>query len=126
MKKFTPTLLICAAGALISGVALARPADDSAVVSSEYESSPVAADSARIQIEGFAFTEAPSVDPGTQIVVSNDDGAAHTLTSDDGLFDTGDISGGASASITAPQEAGTYSFVCLIHPSMTGELTVSG
>lgn len=126
MKKFTPTLLICAAGALISGVALARPADDSAVVSSEYESSPVAADSARIQIEGFAFTEAPSVDPGTQIVVSNDDGAAHTLTSDDGLFDTGDISGGASASITAPQEAGTYSFICLIHPSMTGELTVSG
>jgi len=126
MKKFTPTLLICAAGALISGVALARPADDSAVVSSEYESSPVAADSARIQIEGFAFTAAPSVDPGTQIVVSNDDGAAHTLTSDDGLFDTGDISGGASASITAPQEAGIYSFVCLIHPSMTGELTVSG
>ena len=46
-------------------------------------------------------------------------GAAHTLTADDGSFDTGTLDGGRSAriSVDAP---GRYRYFCDIHNYMTG------
>jgi plastocyanin len=73
-----------------------------------------------------AALPADPVAPGTEIAVSNVDGAQHTLTADDGSFNTGGLDGGATIAITAPDVPGTYSFVCNIHPSMTGSLTVDG
>jgi plastocyanin len=58
--------------------------------------------------------------------VANLDAAQHTLTADDGSFNTEGIDGGAITSMTAPDAPGTYAFVCRIHPSMTGTLTVEG
>jgi plastocyanin len=78
-----------------------------------------------IGIAQFAFASSPTVAPGSVITVPNADGVSHTLTSSDGLFDTGSISAGSSASFVAPNEPGTYAFFCSIHPSMTGTLTVS-
>jgi plastocyanin len=83
-------------------------------------------DGPTIQIEGFAFSALDPVAPGTEIVVANLDGAQHTLTADDGSFNTGGLDGGSTITITAPDVPGTYTFVCNIHPSMIGSLTVNG
>lgn len=77
-----------------------------------------------VEIEGFAFTDTEAA-PGTTVTVENKDSTAHTLTADDGEFDTGEIDGDGSAEFTAPAEPGEYAFHCEIHPSMTGTLTVA-
>lgn len=78
-----------------------------------------------IRIESFAFSDGLTVAPGATIAVRNADGAPHTVTSSDGLFDTGTIDGGGQGSFTAPTEPGTYAFFCEVHPSMTGTFTVA-
>lgn len=83
-------------------------------------------DSPTIQIEGFAFSALDPVAPGTEIAVANLDDAQHTLTADDGSFNTGGLDAGETTTITAPETPGTYTFVCNIHPTMTGSLTVEG
>ncbi len=76
---------------------------------------------ASAEISGFAFATSP-VAPGAVVTVTNRDDAGHTFTANS--FDTGTIDGGSSATFTAPSAPGTYSIVCLIHPSMTGNLVV--
>ena len=93
---------------------------------SEAPAAEAPADGPTIQIEGFAFSALDPVAPGTEIAVANLDGAQHTLTADDGSFNTGGLDGGDTIAITAPDAPGTYAFVCNIHPSMTGSLTVAG
>ncbi|MFF2962447.1 hypothetical protein ACFVT1_26705 [Streptomyces sp. NPDC057963] len=39
-------------------------------------------------------------------------------------FDTGDTASGKTAAFTAPAEPGTHPYICTIHPSMKGSLTV--
>lgn len=81
---------------------------------------------ARITIRGFAFIPPDlKVRPGEKITVVNEDSAAHTVTAtEEEAFDTGNIAAGESATFTAPSKAGSYPFVCTLHPSMTGTLTV--
>ncbi len=81
--------------------------------------------SATATISGFAFQLPASVTPGAQISVTNDDGASHTLTADDGSF-TVSLSGGKTGTVTAPATAGSYPVHCEIHSSMKGALVVSG
>lgn len=78
-----------------------------------------------ITIEGFKFSAATAA-PGAKVSVSNQDGSAHTVTADNGEFDSGNIGGDAEGSITAPDKAGDYPFHCEIHTSMKGTLTVEG
>lgn len=47
----------------------------------------------------------------------------HTATADDGSFDTGEVPVGGSATVTFDQ-AGTFPYLCTLHPSMTGTVTV--
>ena len=62
---------------------------------------------------------------GTTLTVTNADSDAHTLTADDGSFDTGTHrSRAASATITLDQP-GTYTYHCNFHQSMTGTITVT-
>jgi plastocyanin len=82
-------------------------------------------DEAYIQIKSFTFTPPESVKAGSKVEVRNDDSTAHTVTADDGSFDTKDVSAGGEASFTAPSTPGTYKFHCSIHPSMTSELVVT-
>ncbi|ACU72852.1 blue (type 1) copper domain protein [Catenulispora acidiphila DSM 44928] len=81
---------------------------------------------AQIVIDNFAFSPANlTVHPGQSITVVNHDSTTHTLTAGSGgAFDTGAINPGKSATITAPATAGTYPYVCSIHASMHGTLTV--
>ena len=75
-----------------------------------------------------------TVAAGTTLLVANVGGRPHTLTADDGSFDTGIIDPGAeggrfageNASVTL-NESGTFKFHCEVHPAaMKGVVTVTG
>jgi plastocyanin len=75
-----------------------------------------------IVIRNFAYTPPTlRIHAGTTITVRNTDGTAHTLTANDRSFDTGDLQGGESTSITI-DEPGTYRYFCDIHNYMTGTI----
>ncbi|HEX6287138.1 MAG TPA: plastocyanin/azurin family copper-binding protein [Acidimicrobiia bacterium] len=80
---------------------------------------------ASITIANFAFTGAESVEVGATVTVTNEDDVSHTWTSEDDVFDSGSLSQGESFQYTF-DEAGEYSFVCTIHPGMSGSITVEG
>ena len=117
--RFTPTVAICAIGAVVTAGLLALPpADDDPA-----PAAPAGA-SASIAIADFSFGQPRTVAGGAVVQVSNADAEAHTLTAEDGTFDTGSVDGGTVVSFTAPAAPGTYTFYCDIHPSMTGSLVV--
>ena len=75
-----------------------------------------------------------TVAAGTTLLVANVGGKPHTLTADNGAFDTGIVDPGAdggrfaghNASVTLNQ-AGTFKFHCEVHPAvMKGVVTVTG
>lgn len=74
-------------------------------------------------IEGFTFPE-HSVAAGDTVSVTNEDGAPHTVTSDDDAWDEVEIGGGGTGEFAAPSEAGEYAYHCEIHTTMTGTLVV--
>ncbi len=65
-----------------------------------------------------------TVAPGQQVRVLDGDDEPHTLTAEDGSFDTGSFDKAEPGTFTAPTKPGTYAFLCKIHPSMQGTLTV--
>jgi plastocyanin len=77
-----------------------------------------------ISIANFQFSPEPLVvSAGTDVKVTNNDGTVHTVTAVDKTFDTGDLDGGASATITLAK-AGTFKYYCDIHNYMTGTIEV--
>jgi plastocyanin len=78
-----------------------------------------------ITIRSFAFEGNLTVAPGATVTVVNADRAPHTLTAVDHSFTTPVIQPGESATFTAPTTPGTYAITCNIHPTMSGNLTVS-
>ncbi len=56
-----------------------------------------------------------------KITWTNRDSAPHTITGDN--FDSGSISQGSTFSQTF-KDAGTFDYVCTIHPSMKGKVVV--
>ena len=71
-----------------------------------------------------------SVTVGTTVLWSNDDSAAHTVSSGTveagltGVFDSGLFMSGASYEYTF-DETGNYDYFCMVHPWMTGIVSVS-
>ena len=61
--------------------------------------------------------------PGDTITWTNVSERTHTVTADDGSFDSGDLDGGGTFALTAGGP-GAYAFHCRIHPDMTGEVDV--
>ena len=64
-----------------------------------------------------------SVAPGDVVEWKNEDIFSHTVTADDGSFDSGLIDPGKSWQLRV-ERAGTYAYHCRPHPNMTGELRV--
>ena len=62
---------------------------------------------------------------GGSVTFRNDDDRAHTVTANDGAFNSCTIPEGASWKRTF-KEAGTFSYLCAIHPEMTGKVVVKG
>jgi len=71
-----------------------------------------------------------SVSAGEEITWSNDDSAAHTVTSGspaegpDGNFDSSLFMAGSTFSVTL-DESGEYPYFCMVHPWMIGNITVN-
>lgn len=86
---------------------------------------PVGGASVALTISGFNFHPANfTVTPGESIVVTNNDGVAHTFTSKTGAFDTGTVNPGQTVTVKAPSNPGSYPYDCTIHTFMVGTLTV--
>lgn len=80
--------------------------------------------SVEAEISGFTFVPDPITIPvGTSVTWTNQDSAAHTVTSETGLFDSGRLALNASLSHSFT-ERGTFSYFCTIHPYMKGKVIV--
>jgi alcohol dehydrogenase (cytochrome c) len=60
---------------------------------------------------------------GTTLTWQNNGAVIHTATAQDGSWNTGDIPGGQSASVTF-QSSGSWVYNCTPHPWMLGQITV--
>jgi plastocyanin len=79
-----------------------------------------------VTIKDFKFAPASiSVSVGDTITWSNQDAAPHNARANDGSFKTADLDKGESGSATMTK-AGTFAYICTIHPSMKGTVTVAG
>jgi plastocyanin len=92
-------------------------------------------------LEGSSVQGNPDYDPdeltvkkGDTILVNNADTMPHTVTNGESstdpnsakIFDTSIIMGGESAELeTSNVDAGTYPYYCMVHPYMTGSLTIT-
>lgn len=77
-----------------------------------------------VKISNFSFQPSTiQVKPGTSVNWLQQDNTPHTVTSQKGLFDSGNLSKGESFEFTF-ENAGTYEYDCTIHPSMTGTVIV--
>ncbi|HEX2040972.1 MAG TPA: cupredoxin family copper-binding protein [Acidimicrobiales bacterium] len=80
----------------------------------------------RVTIKGFAFApDRITVRVGSVVSWRNDDSAPHTVTADDGSFDSGSKSMGQAFEHTFTK-AGEVTYKCTIHPTMKGTVLVSG
>jgi plastocyanin len=75
-----------------------------------------------IDITEFAFPAETQIGAGQTLTVTNDTGAAHTVTADDGSFNE-EVAPGESVEIVV-SEPGSYDYHCNFHSSMTGTLVV--
>jgi len=77
-----------------------------------------------VMMAGMAFTPSTiTVAKNTSITWVNNDGVAHTSTSDTGLWDTGNIPAGSSKTVTF-STSGSFPFHCTYHSMMTGTVVV--
>lgn len=78
----------------------------------------------KVEIIDFAYDPDPvTVQVGGKVTWLNQDSAPHTATAEDGSFDTGTLEEGKLKSETFKQ-AGTYAYICEIHPDMHGTVEV--
>lgn len=77
-----------------------------------------------VVIDNLAFNpEIVTISVGDSVEWTNNDSFDHTVTSDTGAFNSGDIVPGGTFSLEFTT-AGTYEYHCEIHPSMTGTVVV--
>jgi plastocyanin len=80
-----------------------------------------------VQLEDYRFNPARiTVPTGTKVTFSNAGTQPHNASSSDGGgWDTGLLARGETATVTF-NKPGTYSFTCTPHPSMIGQIIVTG
>jgi plastocyanin len=77
-----------------------------------------------VDITGFAFSpETLTISIGDTVTWTNKESATHTATADGGEFDSGNLGNGDTFSHTFTA-AGTYTYYCKIHTSMTATIIV--
>ncbi|MCA1829961.1 MAG: hypothetical protein LC663_00385 [Actinobacteria bacterium] len=110
MRKLVVVLSLAAA----VGAALPSQAGGATVTAIGFTYLPAAADGSA----GISMTA------GSDLVFSNADLVSHTLTADDGTFDSGVVAKGTSHVFT-DIPAGQYTYHCKIHLWMHGVLVVN-
>ena len=76
---------------------------------------------------GDNFFDPPqsAVEPGSTITWTNNGDEPHTVTADDGSFDSGMLNPGDSYTVAFDGQ-GTVTYHCTIHPEMRGSVSVGG
>jgi plastocyanin len=78
-----------------------------------------------VSIKSMKFSPAElTIAVGDTVTFTNEDGAPHTASANDGSFETGRLSKGASASVTFAA-AGTFDYFCNVHKSMKAVIIVA-
>ncbi len=78
-----------------------------------------------VTIKAMAFGPATiTIKAGQTVTWVNQDTIAHTVTADQGEWDSGSLAPGASYQQTFAK-AGQYAYHCSIHPFMTGQIVVT-
>jgi plastocyanin len=86
--------------------------------------SDAAAASAQVTVVNMSFGPSRvTVGVGETVTWTFQDVTAHTVTSDDGFFNVGPASGGASRTVRF-RSAGTFPYHCSIHTMMVGKVSV--
>lgn len=125
-----PVRLTALAATLLLGGLAGCGGDDSGASSGQGSSttsqSNDGGDDRTVVAQGIAYANDLTVAAGREFRFDNQDNTVHTLTADDGAFDSGEVRGSnQSPPMVAPDAAGSYPFHCEIHSGMTGTLTVS-
>lgn len=117
------TLHVLAAFLLVPALAACGGSADGSAAASDAGG---AAAAPAVTIDDMAFSPADlTVAVGTEVTWSNDDDAPHTVTFDgDAPDSSGQLETGDTYSVTFEQ-AGTYRYICAIHPDMTATVSVS-
>jgi plastocyanin len=121
---------VLAVGVLVAGCSASRPPASTstsmptASVSVTAPAAPVSGN--QVNIDGFAFVPATlTVSAGGTVIWTNRDEEPHTVAASDGSFHSPGMGTGATFSHTFPT-AGTFDYVCSIHPMMRGTVVVTG
>jgi plastocyanin len=117
-----PTVLLALIVPVIAVVAVLITLNATSDDTSSASSSRGSGSGTAVTIKNFQFSPNPIVvKAGSTLTVTNDDGTTHTLTADDKSFGTGNLNGGAKATVKigAP---GKYAYHCEIHNYMTGTI----
>ncbi|NYZ75786.1 cupredoxin family copper-binding protein [Candidatus Micrarchaeota archaeon] len=86
---------------------------------------PSGAKNAAVAISGFKFSPADiQVSAGTNVTWTNEDSVMHTVTFDNGMFNSPSMQHGDHVSYVF-NTPGVYTYHCSIHTSMSGSVTVT-
>ena len=93
---------------------------------SDGRAAPAQKNTMSVVIHHHAFDpEQQNVPPGTIVTWTNEDNDQHTVTADNGLFDSGVLNPGDSYSVWF-DGSGIVPYHCGIHPYMKGSIVVGG
>ncbi len=124
IKSRLSQLIAVAAIIVVGAVVILVTTSGPPSVSSTASTSGSSGSGDAVDIKNFKFIPPDlTVKAGTKLAVTNEDTAEHTLTSDDGAFDSGDLGQGDKATITL-SKPGTFTYHCDFHAFMTGTITV--
>ena len=120
----TALVLAACSSATTTAVPTAAAAQASGAPAAGASAVPAGAAAGAVTIKNFSFNpETLSVKVGQTVTWANSDTATHTVTADDGSFDSGHVATGTTFQQTFTN-AGTFSYHCNIHPSMKATITV--
>ena len=93
--------------------------------SNHYGTTTTAATPTSVIIKDFSFSPPTlTVREGETVTWTNDDGVGHTVSATDRAFTSQELQHGATYQFTFTTP-GTYTYICAIHPDMSGTITVT-
>ena len=120
-------------GAIPTPTAAATPAATPVMPDMTATAAPAGSDSgsaapatggSAVSLANYAFSPTSlTVAAGTTVTWTNNDTAAHTVTADDGSFDSGNLAPGATFTFTFAT-AGSVAYHCNYHPNMVATIVV--
>ena len=116
--KVVPMLLVGLVG--VAGCGSASTPPPPATVGASASASA----SGEFTVKAYKFP-AFTASPGQKLTLVDGDSEPHSVTADDGSFDSGSFDNTAPGSVVAPTKPGTYAVHCTVHPYMHGTLTVA-